>query len=115
MRRPRPLLVGNGCYLVASFKNLFILKCIMKSWFRFSIFFFYSRSNLPRAKCEFYKSILQAHLRANTPEGLTTMFPNGEVSSITLKVSNVNIKQGEREEITPAEGRCDGANYLFGC
>lgn len=39
VKRPRPLLVGKGCYLVAGFKNLFSLKCIMKSWFRFSIFF----------------------------------------------------------------------------
>lgn len=30
-QRPRPLLVGNGCNFVASFKTLFILKCIPKS------------------------------------------------------------------------------------
>lgn len=39
VKRPRPLLVGNSCNLVASFKTLFILKSITKSWFRFSIFF----------------------------------------------------------------------------
>lgn len=77
VKRPRPLSVGNGCNLVASFKNLFILKCVAKSRLPF-----HRWSNSAQAKCEFYKNIFQA----NTPEGFTTIVPNREVSSVTLKV-----------------------------